>query len=233
MKVLNEKVKFSIITSCNDIIMQDVEELLVAGVPQIFFIDTRKDRCELDTFRYLSDEDRNRIRSLKKESDQNNYQVTHSLINYIYSRLLKCSVAVIPYKMGIYKKPHIRNDFNYHFNISHSNNYAIVGLLNSELGVDIEYYDEQLDFASLVTGLFSPKDKLYIQTERKKFFRLWTAKEAYLKYLGTGFYHDINGIACIGDGKNQITLLDMKTKSEHSVFILEEQEYFIGLCRDE
>lgn len=229
MREFNEKVKFSTITSCADVLMQDVEELLAAGVPQIFFIDTREERCDLDTFIYLSDEDKNRMQSLKKESDQNNYRVTHSLINYIYSYLLKCSVVTLPYRLGRYKKPYIRNGFNYHFNISHSGNCAIVGLLNNELGVDIEYYDEQLDFVSITNGLFSTKDKQYIQRERKNFFRLWVAKEAYLKFKGTGFYRDINSIEYIGEGKNQITLLDMTTMSEHSVAIFDEQEYFIGL----
>lgn len=220
---------FYSLASCNDVIISNVEKLLIKGVPQVFIIDTRKERCDIETFTCLSDEEKSKIRSYKKEYDQNNYQVTHSLVNYIYSSVLKCSVNNLSYEFGKHKKPYISNGFNYHYNISHSNNYAIVGILCSELGVDIEYYNEKLDYTSIAKGLSSLEDMKYIQQDRRKFFRLWVAKEAYLKYKGTGFYRDINSIVIAGADNNTITLSDRSNMSEHVVFIMDNQEYIIGL----
>jgi len=229
MKISGENIAFYTISNCDDVIIDNVEKLLMKGVPQVFIIDTRKERCEIETFMHLSDEDKSKIRLYKKGYDQNNYLVTHSLVNYIYSSVLKCSVNNLPYEFGKYKKPYISNDFNYHYNISHSNNYAIVGILCSELGVDIEYYNEKFDYTSIAKGLFSLEDVKYIQQDRRKFFRLWVAKEAYLKYKGTGFYCDVNSIVITGADNDTITLLDRSNMSEHSVFIMDNQEYIIGL----
>lgn len=229
MKISGEDIAFYFITSCDDVIISNVEKLLMKGVPQVLIIDTSKERCELETFIYLSDEEKSKSRSYKKEYDQNNYRVTHSLVNYIYSSILKCSVNNLPYRFGKHKKPYISNDFNYHYNISHSNNYAIVGILCSELGVDIEYYNEKLDYISIAKGLFSLVDMKYIQRDRKKFLQLWVAKEAYLKYKGTGFYRDINSIVITGADNNTITLLDQLNMSEHTIFIMDNQKYIIGL----
>lgn len=229
MKMSGEDIVVYPITSCDDVIISNVEKILMKGVPQVFIIDTRKERCNIETFIYLSEEDKSKIRSYKKEYDQNNYRAAHSLVNYIYSSVLKSSVNNLPYGFGKYKKPYILNNFNYHYNISHSNHYVIVGILCSELGIDIEYYNEKHDYTSTAKGLFSLQDMKYIQRDRRKFFRLWVAKEAYLKYKGTGFYCDINSIVITGADDNTITLLDQSNMSEHSVFIKDNQDYIIGL----
>ena len=78
------------------------------------------------------------------------------------------------------------------FNISHSQEYALFGFTRRHLiGVDLEYRRSMPDCLKIAQRFFSAKEfkmlKDVAEDERAKlFFQFWTAKEAYLKALGTG-----------------------------------------------
>lgn len=81
-----------------------------------------------------------------------------------------------------------------HFSISHSKEYVVCFVSEDEIGVDIE---QIRPVEARITNIScTDKDKEYIfggsETEtltrdmQDRFFEVWTAKEAYFKYLGTG-----------------------------------------------
>ncbi len=78
------------------------------------------------------------------------------------------------------------------FNLSHSHEYALYGFTYHHLiGVDLEYLREMPDLLKIARRFFSPQEyKLLVEASDEarleQFFRLWTAKEAYLKAIGTG-----------------------------------------------
>lgn len=107
-----------------------------------------------------------------------------------------CKYYVLPKLLGIrpidiglyynqYGKPYLINHHNIYFNISHTKEYLIIAIANSELGIDLEYIDDNLDM-SIKELIFSRQECELIKTP-KEFYTLWSKKEAYLKYLGTGF----------------------------------------------
>ena len=77
------------------------------------------------------------------------------------------------------------------FNLSHSHEYALYGFTYDRLiGVDLEYLRES-DFMKIARRFFSDGEyellmKASEDVRAKLFFQLWTAKEAYLKAIGTG-----------------------------------------------
>ena len=78
------------------------------------------------------------------------------------------------------------------FNLSHSHEYALYGFSYHHLiGVDLEYLRQMPDLLKIARRFFSPQEyKLLVEASDEArlelFFRLWTAKEAYLKAIGTG-----------------------------------------------
>ena len=78
------------------------------------------------------------------------------------------------------------------FNLSHSQNYALYGFTyNSSIGVDVEHLRELPDALKIAQRFFSPREYQLIYNtpppeQPAVFFTLWTAKEAYLKAVGTG-----------------------------------------------
>lgn len=78
---------------------------------------------------------------------------------------------------------------NLHFNISHSGSKVVCSFSEQEVGVDIELIQpvesaliEHVCVASEQTYLFG----LEPNAQRQAFFTLWTAKESYMKWRGTG-----------------------------------------------
>lgn len=79
-----------------------------------------------------------------------------------------------------------------HFNVAHSGDLALYALARDcTVGVDLEWHDPAPDPATLAPIVLAPNEwvalrALPAEAQRAQFFRLWTAKEAYLKARGTG-----------------------------------------------
>ena len=86
-------------------------------------------------------------------------------------------------------KPYCLN-YPYHFNISHSEKYTVVAVSDRPIGVDVEVI--RPFSASAAAKFITDQEKDYIVLDdnpdkrNERFFKLWCAKEAYLKFIGTG-----------------------------------------------
>ena len=116
----------------------------------------------------------------------------------ILRQLLGDYLTVAPHSLNFTYEPRGKpmltkvNNTALQFNISHSREYALFGFTRRHLiGVDLEYRRSMPDCLKIAQRFFSAKEfkmlKDAAEDERAKlFFQLWTAKEAYLKALGTG-----------------------------------------------
>jgi 4'-phosphopantetheinyl transferase len=81
-------------------------------------------------------------------------------------------------------------------------------------------------------GQFCEADIKYVGEDLKKFFKLWVAKEAYFKYIGTGLYRQLKSISFANEADGYILIYDKESKKEQPVFLMEEDEYLLGVCVD-
>ncbi|MFM7364173.1 MAG: 4'-phosphopantetheinyl transferase HetI [Cuspidothrix sp.] len=78
------------------------------------------------------------------------------------------------------------------FNLSHSQNLALLGLsYQHQIGVDLEHFRAISDLESLAKRFFSLREYEHLclvspREQQQIFFRYWTCKEAYLKATGDG-----------------------------------------------
>jgi len=90
-----------------------------------------------------------------------------------------------------FRKPYLKNRRDIHFNLSHAEGFALLGVHNRPIGVDIE------KIRPVSTGIafrfLTEEDREFLsKTEEDEkiwlsaFFRLWTAKESYGKAIGKG-----------------------------------------------
>ena len=91
-------------------------------------------------------------------------------------------------------KPFLADFPGIHFNISHTTAAVAAAISNKPIGIDIELIKSDSDTKTLKIAkkMFLPHEVEYI-TERqnetgKRFCEIWTRKEAYAKYLGTGIF---------------------------------------------
>lgn len=95
-------------------------------------------------------------------------------------------------------KPILLSAPQYHFNISHTHNMVLCGIsINNPIGVDVEC-TKRNEILEKLEDVFHPMEVQYIKNSTSnnmyliRFYKIWTQKEAYIKYLGTGFSEKTN-----------------------------------------
>lgn len=85
------------------------------------------------------------------------------------------------------------------FNLSHSGQWLLCAVGDTPLGVDIE--TPRTASPSLLRRVCTPSELALIGEGTERFLRVWTAKEAYLKYLGTGIRGDLRRVETVRNGE--------------------------------
>ena len=87
---------------------------------------------------------------------------------------------------GEYGKPYFENVPWLHFSVSHSGGLWVCALCRCDVGIDIEQHAAR-DHAALARRFFHPNEIEYTRRGgTEAFYSVWTAKESYVKLLGTG-----------------------------------------------
>ncbi len=85
-------------------------------------------------------------------------------------------------------KPKIGNEY---ISISYTRSLGCLAISNKNIGIDIEYIDPKFPWRDLTWILKKSELKTITKAEYERqiilFFRIWTIKEAYLKFIGKGF----------------------------------------------
>ena len=100
----------------------------------------------------------------------------------------------LQYTYGRYGKPYLENYPGLYYNISHSGDYVIVSVSDTETGCDIEKIrDTDLSAARHYFCKEEYEDILRDPEKQKEvFFRYWTLKESFTKILGQGLLLPMN-----------------------------------------
>jgi 4'-phosphopantetheinyl transferase len=113
----------------------------------------------------------------------------HTLAGY-----LGVGPDAVSFTYGAFGKPQLHEGASppgLHFNLSRSDDYCLIGVSRSELGVDVERLEPRTDLDELAGRYFAPAEsetirRLEGESKIRAFFRCWTCKEAVLKALGSG-----------------------------------------------
>ena len=143
----------------------------------------------------LSADEIMRADRLLDPAKRENFIASRGSLRQILGQYLDLEPKEIPFEYGPKGKPFVKKDplLDLSFNLSHSGDCAALAITAGiEVGIDIECIDPRLDYENLATQFFSlhERDRLMRFSpwrRRRGFYRIWTAKEAKLKCLGSGF----------------------------------------------
>ena len=95
-------------------------------------------------------------------------------------------------------KPRLLKYPKFFYNISHSGDYAICAVSDSEVGVDIQKIRKP--DMRIAKRYFTEDEYHYIcKDEKRNFFKIWTRKESILKASGFGITIPLNSVSVIED----------------------------------
>jgi 4'-phosphopantetheinyl transferase len=142
--------------------------------------------------RSLSPDEWERARRFRFEIHRRRFIAGRGSLRALLAAYLGERPAALAFAYGDRGKPDLAGDPWLRFNLSHSEDLGLLGLVRGRpLGVDVEYRKEMSDLEQIASRFFSASenaDLARVPTAGKKeaFFNCWTRKEAYLKAVGVG-----------------------------------------------
>ncbi len=137
----------------------------------------------------ISQERQNEILAKKQESARKSSVLGEFLARKGINQLTGIDLKDIIIEKDEKGKPFAKG-LNINFSISHSGDLVVCAISEGKIGIDCEYIREVN--LKIARHFFDGLDKRFIfeiddvQEQNIRFFKVWTAKEAYFKYLGTG-----------------------------------------------
>ena len=141
-------------------------------------------------FSLMSDEKKKRLNRFRFENDRKRSVAGEMLARQMISEYCSANEGDIVFLPDKFGKPYAKG-LKVHFSISHSNDMALCAVGPSPVGADIEKIREIKD--SVIERVCTEHEIEYVNKQEitheermRRFFEVWTFKEAYFKYLGTG-----------------------------------------------
>ena len=178
---------------------------------------------------FISKKRREKIEKYYHADDKKRSICTELLLKYcVQKRFGNGKEIVLTYNQ--YGKPLCCLPKDFHFNISHSGKWVVIAAGNCNVGIDVE--EIRRDKCEDVIDCFSVSENLYVNCEdlveqKKRFIHIWSMKESFVKYLGTGLKTNFNSF-CVDpySGKvHYITEVQPVIKSW-----LFDKDYYMSLC---
>ena len=98
-------------------------------------------------------------------------------------------------------KPRIDGLEDFHFNLSHSGDRVVIAWGDSPVGVDVQEMRMDAGKEALAKRFFTGEEYDYIfeqpELAQDRFYQVWTGKESYLKYLGTGITRSLDSFSIL------------------------------------
>ncbi len=151
----------------------------------------------------LSPEELAACSAFHREKDQRRALLARSLLRETLSRYAPVPPRAWRFALGPHGKPEIAAPAapRLRFNLSHTADLVACAVtLGDEIGVDVEEWTRPCEALELGERVFTPEENqallaLSPGARQRRFFELWTLKEAYLKARGLGFALDPR---CVG-----------------------------------
>lgn len=84
-----------------------------------------------------------------------------------------------------------------HFSITHSGEYWLCAIADAPVGIDLQIH-QKADYHGIARRHFHPLEAAWLETHPDDFFKIWTAKEAWVKYTGKGIDNDFDAFSSVG-----------------------------------
>lgn len=141
-----------------------------------------------------------KIEKFMQDIDKKRSRIAWSIVVLRYIRETETSEVDIPITYNDYGKPLIDN---FHFNISHHGDYIVVGFSKTNIGIDISGETGRKINLHSFRNCFTSLEFSMIQNEHD-FHKYWSAKEAFVKFLGKGLLIPLETISISFDNDQVI-----------------------------
>lgn len=191
-----------------------------------------------DDYKYLasmvSKERQERIFRMRFDVDR-----IYSMLGEIIARKCISETRGIPFESiefhkGSYGKPYVNLEKPLSFNWSHSGDWILFALDSEQVGIDVETV-RPVNEMDLASHFFDPQEVIQLEEmnsiERKRyFFKLWSLKESYIKWKGTGLSIKLNSFRFIYNEQKGLLFSNNYGDTCYFQMIHLDSEHFAAVC---
>lgn len=142
----------------------------------------------------LSPDEEKRAHAFRFEVHRRRFVLARGSLRFLLAHYTDVPPGELRIEVDRFGKPALgeRTDRSVHFNLAHSGDRALYGIsFDSVLGVDFEEIAREQSLPEFAKGFSTPEELLRVEDlplarKTRALLRLWTAKEAFLKAVGTG-----------------------------------------------
>lgn len=153
----------------------------------------------------LQPDEISRAERYHRMEDRQRFVYARGLLRILTGRYTGQSPEQVRFTKDANGKPVLANGAGWHINVSHSGRWILLAIGKSNLGVDVEQIQLQFTFDDILATSFSLSEQAYIGAgtdSRRRFYQLWTRKEALIKATGKGMDDDFSRIPSL-DGPHR------------------------------
>jgi 4'-phosphopantetheinyl transferase len=163
----------------------------------------------------LSDEERAQYARFHFVRDARDYAAAHALLRTVLSHDGDLRPESWQFERTPHGKPFLigHGEARTSFSLSHAHGMVACAVTAGgiDLGVDVECLDREVDALDIATRFFSPAEtqllaRLDSESRRRRFFDLWTLKEALVKATGAGLSTPLSSVAFTVGAAGDVTL---------------------------
>ena len=167
-----------------------------------------------DFYSLLSDDEKEKASKFRFIKDRHQFVLSRGSLRILTSRYLKKPNDDIVFSYGEFGKPeyHFKSDLK--FNVSHSENMAVVGFVkHHDIGVDIENTKGDFDVLDIAQNYFSKREISALKSLPKSehvngFYRCWTRKESFIKAKSKGLSFPLDQFSVSLTSEQHVALLE-------------------------
>ena len=162
----------------------------------------------------------------------------HGTAELLLNRSLeRCTNVQTPvqYHRNEHGKPYLTDVPETYVNWSHSGDYVLCAVSDSEVGIDLQKMDREPGKNLIRKVLTLLEQRAYEQMDpehqKKRFYEYWSVKESFLKALGTGFYTSLARFQVNFEEGNPVIEQQINTKSYACQLLdFRESDYVAAVC---
>jgi len=150
----------------------------------------------IEFFKFIRQEKLKQLDNIRFENDKKLIILSEMLIRCLACKLLNVENSSLKFYYNKYGKPYIKNQENFHYNVSRTEGAICCYISNmGSVGIDIETINQDIFSNNVANTFFTENERAYINSNKnninERFLKVWTMKEAYLKYLGKGLFYSL------------------------------------------
>lgn len=144
----------------------------------------------------------------------------------LYCREKQLDMQTVTVVTGEHGKPYLEGATDFYFSISHAGEYVALAVDDEPVGLDVEKLQHRVNVAKRFYSEREQEAILQAQGPEIEFTKIWTAKEAFLKYTGKG----------LADPLAEIDVLNLEFLQEKKVAFsgmpVGDGTYYLTVCSE-